>query len=208
MADLAAFQAWLRDAAATLRDESGHLTDLDRAIGDGDHGTNMARGFTASAELAEGEQFASIDTYLKKVGMTLVSTVGGAAGPLYGTFFLRLAGPLSATQEVTARRFGQAFHAGVDGVVARGKAAVGDKTMYDAFAPALAAYEQASLAGADLRACLQSAADAAEVGRDSTEPLVARKGRASYLGERSVGHLDPGATSTAMLLRSAARTLG
>lgn len=207
MADLTAFQAWLADVARTVEEGSEHLTDLDRAIGDGDHGTNVTRGFAASARLADEERFPSIDAYLKKVGMTLVSTVGGASGPLYGTFFLRLAGPLAASSDVGPREMGQALRAGVDGIVARGKAERGDKTMYDAFAPALEAYDACHRSGQGFAECLAAAADAAARGRDETEPMVARKGRASYLGERSAGHVDPGASSAAMLLQAAARQL-
>src|SRR5690606_12132699 len=156
--------------------------------------------------LAQEEQFASIDAYLKKVGMTLVSTVGGASGPLYGTFFLRFAGPLAATEDAGVHALAQGLRAGVDGVVARGKAEVGDKTMYDAFAPALEAFDAAVVAGEPVARCLEAAAGAAAEGRDSTEPLVARKGRASYLGERSAGHVDPGASSAALLIGAAART--
>lgn len=208
MADLKAFQEWVGQSARVLAEQADHLTDLDRAIGDGDHGTNMQRGFSASAGLADEEAFSSIDTYLKKVGMTLVSTVGGASGPLYGTFFLRLAGPLSASEDAGPRELAQALRAGVEGIVARGKAERGDKTMYDALAPALEAFEGATRSGATLTQALELAADAAEEGRDATEGMVARKGRASYLGERSAGHLDPGATSAALLLRAAAQTLG
>lgn len=207
MADLSAFQAWIAESARTLGEQAAHLTDLDRAIGDGDHGSNMDRGFSACAELAEQEEFPSVDAYLKKVGMVLVSTVGGASGPLYGTFFLRLAGPLAAPGEIGTREMGQALRAGVDGIVARGKAERGDKTMYDAFAPALEAYEQAAATGRGLAECLAAAAEAAREGRDATEPMIARKGRASYLGERSAGHLDPGATSATLLLEAAARAL-
>lgn len=207
MADLTAFQTWISDCATTVADQADHLTDLDRTIGDADHGSNMKRGFTACAQLAEQEDFGSLDAYLKKVGMTLVSTVGGASGPLYGTFFLRLAGPLSATQDADAGEFGQALRAGVEGIVARGKAEEGDKTMYDALAPALAAYDAAVAEGKGLGDALQDAASAAGAGRDATEPMVARKGRASYLGERSAGHVDPGATSATLLLEAAARTL-
>ncbi len=207
VADLTAFQSWIAEASSDLTRHAEHLTELDRAIGDGDHGTNMARGFGRCAELAAEEDFPSIDAYLKKVGMTLVSTVGGASGPLYGTFFLRFAGPMAATEDAGAQVLGQGLHAGVDGIVARGKAEVGDKTMYDAFAAALTAFDAAVVRGADLGDCLRAAADAGEQGRDGTEPLVARKGRASYLGERSAGHVDPGASSAALLLRAAARTL-
>ncbi|GGK61608.1 dihydroxyacetone kinase subunit L [Ornithinimicrobium pekingense] len=207
VADLTAFQSWIAETSAELDEHAGHLTELDRAIGDGDHGTNMARGFGRCAELAGEEQFPSIDAYLKKVGMTLVSTVGGASGPLYGTFFLRFAGPLAATDDAGVHALAQGLRAGVDGIVARGKAEVGDKTMYDTFAPALEAFDAAAVAGSPVAECLRACAEAADSGRDSTEPLVARKGRASYLGERSAGHLDPGASSAALLLRAAARTL-
>lgn len=207
MADLTAFQTWIADCARTLGEQTTHLTDLDRAIGDGDHGTNMDRGFSACAELAGQEDFDSIDTYLKKIGMVLVSTVGGASGPLYGTFFLRLAGPLAASADPGPREFGQALRAGVEGIVARGKAERGDKTMFDAFAPALQAYEKTARRGRGLGECLDAAARAAAQGRDETAPMIARKGRASYLGERSAGHVDPGASSTTMLLEAAARSL-
>jgi dihydroxyacetone kinase phosphoprotein-dependent L subunit len=207
MADLTAFQSWVAAAAAAVTEQAEHLTELDRAIGDGDHGTNMARGFGRCAELADEEQFTGIEAYLKKVGMTLVSTVGGAAGPLYGTFFLRLAAPLAATTDAGPLELAQALRAGVEGVVARGKAEVGDKTMYDALAPAVASFEETTRAGRPLAECLQAAADAAAQGRDATEPLVARKGRASYLGERSAGHVDPGASSAALILQAAADTL-
>ncbi len=205
VAGLADFQRWVDDFAATVKTQSEHLTDLDRAIGDGDHGTNMARGMAKAALLAEGEEFAGIETYLKKVGMTLVSTIGGASGPLYGTFFLRMAGPFAGLEDAGAEAVGAGLRAGVEGVLARGKAEREDKTMYDAWAPALEAFDAA--AGDGLAAALQAAAAAAAQGRDDTEPLIARKGRASYLGERSRGHIDPGAASTTMLLESAARTL-
>ncbi len=207
MAGLSAFQAWMSDFAETVHAQAEHLTDLDRAIGDGDHGSNMDRGMSKVAALAEAEEFASLDAYLKKVGMTLVSTVGGASGPLYGTFFLRFAGPLADVSHAEPQRLGEALRAGVEGVLARGKAEPEDKTMYDAWLPALDAFDAAVSSGNDLASALSAAADAAAAGRDATEPLVARKGRASYLGERSRGHIDPGAASTTMLLESAARTL-
>ncbi len=208
MTTLTDFQSWVAACAEVVEEHAAHLTDLDRAIGDGDHGTNMVRGFGRCAELAAEEEFAGIDTYLKKVGMTLVGTVGGASGPLYGTFFLRLAGPLAGATHVDAGTLGRALTAGVEGIVARGRAEVGDKTMYDVFAPALQAYDSALGAGAGTAECLRAAAEAGVRGRDGTEDLVARKGRASYLGERSVGHVDPGATSAVLLLEAAARTLG
>jgi phosphoenolpyruvate---glycerone phosphotransferase subunit DhaL len=205
MADLEAFAAWIADYAETISDQADHLTDLDRAIGDGDHGSNMNRGMRKAATVAGSEEFSAPDAYLKKVGMTLVSTVGGASGPLYGTFFLRMGGALAGVTDADAAQVGAALRAGVEGVVARGKAEREDKTMYDAWAPALEAYDAA--AGEGLGPALQAAAKAAAEGRDATLDLVARKGRASYLGERSRGHLDPGAASTTLLLESAARTL-
>lgn len=205
MADLNAFHAWMADFASVVADQAEHLTELDRAIGDADHGSNMARGTAAVAALDPAD-FGSLEAYLKKVGMTLVSTVGGASGPLYGTFFLRMAGPLAGVQNAGTAELGSALEAGVQGVLARGKAELGDKTMYDAWSPALEAYVAAG-EGSDVGAALEAAAQAAAEGRDATIDLVARKGRASYLGERSKGHQDPGATSTALLLESAARTL-
>ncbi|MGB3828171.1 MAG: dihydroxyacetone kinase subunit DhaL [Ornithinimicrobium sp.] len=205
MADLAAFQAWIGDYAEVVKENAEHLTDLDRAIGDGDHGTNMARGMAKVAAVAQDGEFASIDAYLKKVGMTLVSTVGGASGPLYGTFFLRMAGPLADVEDADASAVGAALRAGVEGVVARGKAELDDKTMYDAWAPALEAFDEAKEQG--LGEALSAAAAAAGEGRDNTKDLIARKGRASYLGERSRGHIDPGASSTTMLVEAAVRTL-
>ena len=205
MADLAAFQGWMSAFAEEVQTHAEHLTDLDRAIGDGDHGSNMARGMGKVAALAEESEFAAVDSYLKKVGMTVVSTVGGASGPLYGTFFLRMAGPLADVADVDAEQLGAALRAGVEGVVSRGKAEIEDKTMYDAWAPAVDAFEHHCEDG--LAAALEAAASAAAQGRDATEPLIARKGRASYLGERSRGHVDPGAASTVLLVQAAARTL-
>jgi dihydroxyacetone kinase-like protein len=201
------FANWLRDLAATLHDNAAYLTELDSAIGDADHGSNMDRGFSAVVAVLDETTFDSVDELLKKAGMTLVSKVGGASGPLYGTFFLRF-GTALAGVEVSPATVGEALKAGVGGILARGKAEVGDKTMYDAWAPALSTYDEAVAGGADLRGALVAAAEAAAKGRDATVPLVARKGRASYLGERSAGHQDPGATSTTLLLESAARTLG
>jgi dihydroxyacetone kinase-like protein len=202
-----AFTSWLRDAAGTLHDNASYLTELDAAIGDADHGINMDRGFKAIVELLDGTTFDSVDELMKKAGMTLVSKVGGASGPLYGTFFLRFGTALAGVSPITPEAVGEAFKAGVGGILARGKAELGDKTMYDAWAPALDAYDAAVAGGSDLVGALNAAAEAAAKGRDATVPLVARKGRASYLGDRSAGHQDPGATSTTLLLESAARTL-
>ncbi|MGB5937405.1 MAG: dihydroxyacetone kinase subunit DhaL, partial [Ornithinimicrobium sp.] len=141
MADLGSFMAWIGAYAEDIQGHAEHLTDLDRAIGDGDHGTNMSRGMSKVAALGETDEFTAIDAYLKKVGMTLVSTVGGASGPLYGTFFMRMAGPLAGVEDADAATLGAALRAGVEGVVARGKAEIEDKTMYDAWAPALDAYD-------------------------------------------------------------------
>jgi phosphoenolpyruvate---glycerone phosphotransferase subunit DhaL len=206
MADVTTFTGWLRDLASILHDNAAYLTELDSAIGDADHGANMDRGFAAVVAVLDETGFDSVDELLKKAGMTLVSKVGGASGPLYGTFFLRF-GTALAGKEITAASVGEGLRAGVGGVLARGKPELGDKTMYDAWAPALDAYDAAVAGGSDLTDALRAAADAAAKGRDATIPLVARKGRASYLGERSAGHLDPGATSTALLLESAARIL-
>jgi dihydroxyacetone kinase-like protein len=200
------FVNWLRDVAGTLHDNAAYLTELDSAIGDADHGANLDRGFQAVVAVLDETSFDSVDELLKKAGMTLVSKVGGASGPLYGTFFLRF-GTAMAGAELTPETIGRGLHAGVEGVLARGKAELGDKTMYDAWAPALEAYDAAVAGGSDLGAALTAAAEAAAKGRDATVPLVARKGRASYLGERSAGHQDPGATSTTLILESAARTL-
>lgn len=207
MANLQSFASWIGDYAGVIAEQADYLTDLDRAIGDADHGSNMHRGMARAARLADEEEFNAIDAYLKKVGMSLVSNVGGASGPLYGTFFLRMGGALAGVEDAGAAEVGAGLRAGVEGILARGKAEVGDKTMYDAWSPALEAFDSAVGGGGDLAAALAAAAEAAAKGRDGTEDLVARKGRASYLGERSRGHLDPGATSSTMLLESAARTL-
>jgi dihydroxyacetone kinase-like protein len=200
------FVSWLRDVAGSLHDNAAYLTELDSAIGDADHGANMDRGFQAVVGVLDETSFDSADELLKKAGMTLVSKVGGASGPLYGTFFLRF-GTALAGADLTPETIGKGLHAGVDGVLARGKAELGDKTMYDAWAPALEAYDAAVAGGSDLGTALTAATEAAAKGRDATTPLIARKGRASYLGERSAGHQDPGATSTTLILESAARTL-
>jgi phosphoenolpyruvate---glycerone phosphotransferase subunit DhaL len=207
--DAAALRRWLGAFADAVVEHQDELTRLDSAIGDADHGSNLARGMKAVVAALDQESPGTPDAVLKRTGMTLVSTVGGASGPLYGTFFLRM-GTAAGGDELDAAGFGAALRAGVEGVVARGKAERGDKTMYDALAPAVEAYEAEvnGAAGDDLGAALRAAADAAAAGRDATVPLQARKGRASYLGERSIGHQDPGATSAALLLATAAETLG
>jgi dihydroxyacetone kinase-like protein len=204
--DAAALDRWIRAFAAAVNENEELLTRLDSAIGDADHGANMTRGLKAVVAKLNGATPAGPAALLKQVGMTLVSTVGGASGPLYGTFFLRMATAIGDADVLDQAGFAAALRAGVDGVVARGKAEAGDKTMYDALAPAVDALD-AALGGEDTRGALQAAADAAAQGRDATTPMQARKGRASYLGERSVGHQDPGATSAALLMATAASTL-
>jgi phosphoenolpyruvate---glycerone phosphotransferase subunit DhaL len=207
-ADLSLLAGWVREFARVIGENAKFLTDLDAAIGDADHGINMDRGMTAVIEALDlGEAGAApsdMSALCKQVGMTLVKSVGGASGPLYGTFFLRMAGALGASDGVDAADFAKALRAGVEGVVQRGRAEAGDKTMFDALAPALDALDAALSSGSGLAAALADATVAAEKGRDATESMVARKGRASYLGQRSVGHVDPGATSAAMLIAAAA----
>ena len=198
---------WLdrfRDAVVTRRD---WLTELDSAIGDADHGANMARGMTAAAEKAAQTAPATADELFKTVGMTLVSTVGGASGPLYGTFFLRLGATLGAVADVAPTSLAAGLRAGLDGIVARGKAEAGDKTLFDAAAPAIDAMDRALAAGESVAAAAAAAATAAAAGRDATIDLVARKGRASYLGERSAGHMDPGSASMTLLFETLAAAL-
>jgi dihydroxyacetone kinase-like protein len=197
---------WLSAFRDAVHEQGAYLTELDSAIGDADHGANLIRGM--DAVMAAVDASGSPADLLKKVGMTLVTSVGGASGPLYGTFFLRGA----ATAGDATRLDGQALlgvlRAGLAGIVARGKAEAGDKTMYDALAPALDAFEARLADDGDVVAAAAAAAAAAASGRDATEPMLALKGRASYLGERSVGHIDPGAASSALLLRTLADTLG
>ena len=203
--------AWMQAFAATVAEKRDELTDLDAAIGDADHGSNMDRGMQAVVARLAGlsEPGATpaddIGALLKTVGMTLVSTVGGAAGPLYGTLFLRMGAAAGERSVLTPTDWAAALRAGVEGVQARGKADLEDKTMIDALLPAAEALDTA--AGLPLANGLRAAADAAEQGMKATIPLVARKGRASYLGERSAGHQDPGATSSWLLLKTAADTL-
>ncbi|MDR0285453.1 MAG: dihydroxyacetone kinase subunit L [Propionibacteriaceae bacterium] len=200
--DTLAAAGWLNDFAAGIHENADLLTDLDREIGDADHGSNMDRGMRAVANL-DPSGFPAAADYLKKAGMTLVSTVGGASGPLYGTFFLRVG--TAWVNVCDAPSLGLALRAGLEGILQRGKASLGDKTLVDALSPALDAYD--AHAGEGVSAALAAAAQACAAGRDATIPLVARKGRASYLGERSAGHQDPGATSMTLLIEAASRTL-
>lgn len=196
--------AWIRAFRDAVHEHKDELTRLDSEIGDADHGSNMARGLDAVVAKLDPVPATASDLF-KTVGMTLVSSVGGASGPLYGTLFLRMGPPLASEGEADAAALGAALRAGVEGVVARGKAELGDKTMIDALSPALDAWDAAAADGP--AAAARAAADAAARGRDATEPLVARKGRASYLGERSAGHVDPGATSATLLLEALRDTL-
>ena len=206
--DVAELGRWVYAFAELVSANKDLLTQLDAAIGDADHGVNMDRGMLAVVATLDGAPAADVATLLKQVGMSLVSTVGGASGPLYGTFFLRMATAAGQVDALSAPAFAKALRAGLEGVIARGKAEAGDKTMFDALAPAVEALDSALAAGEPLATALHDARTAAAQGRDATVDMIARKGRASYLGERSVGHQDPGATSAALLMDGAADTLG
>ena len=200
--------AWIERYAAQIAEQKDYLTQLDAAIGDADHGANMNRGLQAVLVKNADLRNADIGALLKGVAMTLISTVGGASGALYGTFFLQASTIAGNRTELSPSEFGAVLEKGLAGIVLRGKATIGDKTMVDALQPAIKAYKHSIESGETLDQALSKAASAAEEGLKSTVPLVARKGRASYLGERSAGHPDPGATSTVLLFRSAAETLG
>ncbi|TFD93838.1 dihydroxyacetone kinase subunit L [Cryobacterium lactosi] len=203
--DVAWAQAWIRSSAQVLSEHRAELNTLDREIGDGDHGENMDRGFQAVLpKLDAVPDAATPGELLKTLAATLISTVGGAAGPLYGTAYLKAAAAVSGAAELDGPAVVALLSAGRDGIVLRGKAESGDKTMVDAWTPAVDAAIEAEAAGAGPGLILAAAADAAEAGAVATEPWVARKGRASYLGERAIGHRDPGAQSTALILRCAA----
>ncbi|HXP95632.1 MAG TPA: dihydroxyacetone kinase subunit DhaL [Telmatospirillum sp.] len=199
---LAQIRSWISAASAEIDKKSAFLCDLDAAIGDGDHGANMTRGFTAVVKKLEGGAGGDdLGVLFKAVGMTLLSTVGGAAGPLYGGFFLELGKQSLGKQTLDAAALTALLDAGLTDIKRRGKAELGDKTMVDALAPAV---EAMKTAGADLTTVTRAAADAARLAATNTAPLLARKGRASYLGERSIGHQDPGANSSALLLEALA----
>ena len=199
----AALEQWVRTFARLVAENRDRLTELDAAIGDADHGSNMDRGMKAAVAALDETPPATAGALFTKVGMTLVSTVGGASGPLFGTFFLRMGTSFGDSDTASPLDFAAALRAGLGGVVARGKAEPGDKTMYDALAPAVDALDSALGDQSQLATALKAARDAAAAGRDATTPMLARKGRASYLGERSVGHQDPGATTVALLLEAA-----
>jgi dihydroxyacetone kinase-like protein len=198
---------WINAYGAAIADNRDYLTTLDSAIGDADHGTNMERGMRKALERLDGVEGDDIGATLKAVGMALVSSVGGAGGPLYGTLFIQMGGATAGKDEVVLADWAQAVKAGVDGVQSRGKAEPGDKTMVDALLPAAEALREAADQGTELAEALRQAAGAAEEGMKATIELVARKGRASYLGPRSAGHQDPGATSSYLLMKSAADVL-
>lgn len=197
---------WVARSAKVIADNRVELIHLDRDIGDGDHGENMDRGFRAvSSRIGEVPGDATPGDILKLVATTLISTVGGASGPLYGTAYLKASMAIKDRDELDGAALVELLAAARDGIVSRGKAEVGDKTMVDAWTPAVDAAAAAQQEGGDEIAILVAAADAAERGSAATDPLVARKGRASYLGERAIGHRDPGSVSTALLLRAAAQ---
>ncbi|MFD7584748.1 dihydroxyacetone kinase subunit DhaL [Kitasatospora sp. NPDC059811] len=203
-------EAWVRAIAAAVEKEQGRLTELDSAIGDGDHGSNLRRGFSAALAALDGLRPAGPGAVLTKVGSTLISKVGGASGPLYGKAFRAIGAALpdpalaDPTDPAGPAAVAAALAAGLDAVRTLGKAVPGDKTIVDAYTPAVAAFRAAAGAGATLPEAAAAAAEAADQGARDTVPLQARKGRASYLGERSIGHQDPGATSTALLFRALA----
>lgn len=198
--------AWMREASAAIAADADHLTQLDSAIGDGDHGVNLTRGFAAVVEAVEG----STEPPRKQLilaGKTLIAKVGGASGPLWGTALRQAGRTLGDTQPLDGPALAEALAAGLAGVVELGAAEPGDKTMVDALTPAIDALRLALDGGATLEAALADAADAADAGAHATVPMQARKGRASYLGERSVGHQDPGATSSALIVRALGRAV-
>jgi phosphoenolpyruvate---glycerone phosphotransferase subunit DhaL len=198
---------WIGDSAAEMRRNRDYLVQLDAAIGDGDHGTNMNRGFEAVTRAVSADQGSSPGHLLVLVGRTLVGAVGGASGPLWGSAFRQMGKSLGDSATFDAPALVRALDAGLAAIVDLGAAEPGDKTMVDAFAPALTRLRDAIQGGESLTAAMRSAAEAAEAGMRATVPLQARRGRASYLGERSIGHQDPGATSTAMIIRALARAV-
>jgi dihydroxyacetone kinase-like protein len=198
---------WLTLSAEVMQKNKQYLTDLDSAIGDADHGINMARGFKKVLERLPAIEDKDIGNILKAVGMALISSVGGASGPLYGTFFMRAAVPVMAKEELSNEDMYNMLAAGLEGIISRGRAALEDKTMVDAWTPAIAALKAANEDGKDIVAAMTACVAACEQGVQDTIPMLAKKGRASYLGERSIGHQDPGATSTYLLLNALLETI-
>ncbi len=197
---------WIRNSAGAMAENKDYLVQLDSSIGDGDHGENMHRGFQAVLARLPDMADKDIGSIFKTVGFTLVSTVGGASGPLFGTMFMQMGAEVMDKTELTLEDWATAMQSGLKGVMVRGKASPGDKTMVDALTPSVEALKTASASGMSLVDALTACASAAEKGVRDTIPLVARKGRASYLGERSVGYQDPGATSSSLLIRAALQT--
>jgi dihydroxyacetone kinase-like protein len=203
--DTAFVRSWIAEIASSIDDQKDYLTQLDAAIGDADHGVNMQRGFSAVMAKLDSSEMPDPGTVLTTVGATLISSVGGASGPLYGTAFCQAGKALGTDPTFGAEGLVVALRAALEGIQRIGAATQGDKTMVDAFAPALSALETEVAAGGQRRAAVKAAALAAEAGMRATTPLQARKGRASYLGPRSVGHQDPGATSTALIFAALRR---
>jgi dihydroxyacetone kinase-like protein len=200
------FLEWINKSADVLKENREYLIELDSAIGDADHGANMDRGFKAVMTKMPDVSDKDIGTIAKTVGMTLLSTVGGAGGPLYGTFYLQIGMKSAGKMELSLEDWALALEAAVDGIVMRGKAELGDKTMVDALTPAVNSLKDSLNGSVPKGDALQESADAAKQGMVETIPMVAKKGRASYLGERSAGHQDPGATSSYLILQVAADT--
>lgn len=205
MIKTALVQAWMKRYAEIIADKADYLTELDSPIGDADHGANMHRGMSAAVPAIEDES--TIDGMLKKVGMTILSKVGGTSGPLYGTLFMKTAAALDGDTEVSPSQFVAALREGLNSLVLRGKTDLGDKTMVDAISPAVNELRDQLEAGAEFPDAVRAAAKAADEGREATTDMVAKKGRASYVGERSVGHTDPGATSSAYLFQALAEVV-
>jgi dihydroxyacetone kinase-like protein len=198
---------WLEKMADVLAENKKYLTKLDSAIGDADHGINMDRGFRKVMEKLPTFADKDIGNILKTTGMTLISSVGGASGPLYGTFFMRSGMAMASKEELSGEDLLELLEAGVNGIVQRGRAQPGDKTMFDAWAPAIDALEAGLESGDDIHTALEKSVAAAEQGMKDTIPMQAKKGRASYLGERSIGHQDPGATSSYLMLKALLDTI-
>lgn len=202
MVNQAQILEWLQTFATDIEHNKEYLTELDAAIGDADHGINMDRGFKKVSSQLPSLADQDISSILKTVSMTLISSIGGASGPLYGTWFLRASTAVAGKQELTEQDVLELLQAGLDGVLGRGKAQLGDKTMVDVLSPAVAAFEQAIKEGKNTPVALNTAVVAAEQGLHNTISMLAKKGRASYLGERSIGHQDPGGTSAYLMLKS------
>jgi phosphoenolpyruvate---glycerone phosphotransferase subunit DhaL len=192
---------WLQTFATEIEQNKEYLTELDAAIGDADHGINMDRGFKKVASQLSSIADKDISTILKTVSMTLISTVGGASGPLYGTFFLRASTAVVGKEELTAEDLFNLLQAGLEGVIQRGKAQLGDKTMVDVLSPVVDSFQHIDN-NKNIVETLQQVVSVAEKAMKDTVPMLAKKGRASYLGDRSIGHQDPGATSTYLMLKS------